>query len=93
MPAAVNPDAILRDIYKLDAAIVGAIMEVANEHLAWCIRQGQALHEVFECLRLPMPAEATWQDALIAIALHYDLGAEIRSRALRWRVLQPRRAA
>jgi len=59
-------------------------LEVAVEHIAWEIRMGHSVADVFACLGKPLPRGATWHHAMAAIADAYDLGTEIRRRREFW---------
>ena len=60
---------------------IDAAFEVAVEHIAWCIRRGDAVEDVYRNLGARMSPGATWNDAIWLVAGAYDLAGEIRFRA------------
>lgn len=54
--------------------------EVAIEHLAWCIRQGQTRDEIWRCLLMGrVPPNATWEHLIWLIAASYEPAREPQS--------------
>lgn len=62
-------------------ADVNVAFEVAVEHAAWAIRDGQHPRDVLMSLGVMPPKKVTWNDVIWALAQRYDLAAEIRQRA------------